>query len=228
MPPADAPLIERDPAILKRRFKQRCAATNNVYQNWLIRVHRSLSWSIRAATLAQQHPEAELLYLWIALNSLYARWNNERNVPDQDHPSRGDFLRAFTSVETDRVIEFLRVSKPILRKLLGSPYLSNVFWRDPTSARAADLARQDVYNLDRLLRDRRADKLLNAALDRVFVFRGQLVHGASSGGSRLNRSSLESCLEFMRGVVPLLQHLVIEHGAHDDWPDLCYPPVEQR
>jgi hypothetical protein len=62
-------------------------------------------------------------------------------------------------------------------------------------------------------------------MHRLFIFRGQLVHGASSGGSRLNRPSLKYCLWALEKFVPLIIHVVIEHGRHDDWPDLCYPPL---
>jgi hypothetical protein len=56
------------------------------------------------------------------------------------------------------------------------------------------------------------------------MFRGQLIHGASSGGSRLNRTTLRHCLELMGILVLLMQYIVIEHGCGDDWPELCCPP----
>ena len=31
----------------------------------------------------------------------------------------------------------------------------------------------------------------------------------------------------LQGLVPFIQNIAIEHGANDDWPDLCYPPQAQ-
>jgi len=217
--------FDPSPAALKRRFKQRCSDTNNVFQNWQIRVHRSLSWSLRAVGLAESHPEAELLFHWIAFNSLYGKWDAERNVPAVDNTSRNEFLRAFVRAGGEPCRVFLVERKAVLKKLLGSPYLSTMFWRDPKAPRAASLATAELYKLDGMLSAKQEARVFELAFERVFVFRGQLVHGASSGGSRLNRSTLTASLEWMRDAVPLVQYLTIEHGAHNDWPDLCYPPI---
>ncbi|MFN4241831.1 MAG: hypothetical protein ACK4PI_01190 [Tepidisphaerales bacterium] len=218
--------FDPDPQALKRRFKQRCVETGGVYRNWQIRVHRSLSWSLRAKTFGEAHPEAELLYLWIALNSLYGEWDAAECRPAHDGSSRRRFLRRLVRADASRCAQFLRERKPVLKKLLSSPFLSSTFWRNPDAPSAREHAIAELYQLDRLLRHGPHDRLLELAFDRVAVFRGQLVHGASSGGSRLNRGTLAACLEWLRGAVPLTQHLAIEHLADDDWPAMCYPPLE--
>ena len=48
---ADQSLPEHTWDTLRARFKQMQVKTNNVYQNWQIRVHRSLSWYKRALAL---------------------------------------------------------------------------------------------------------------------------------------------------------------------------------
>ena len=67
-----------DIAMLKRGFKAVRAATDNRFQNFQIRVHRSLSWFERASELGQEeHPDGRLLYAWISLSSLYGSWDEE-------------------------------------------------------------------------------------------------------------------------------------------------------
>jgi hypothetical protein len=218
-------------AALKRRFKERCKATSNVFQNWQIRVHRSLSWSARAATLAESHPEAEVLYLWIAFNSLYGMWDAERNTPGVDFEARRGFIHTFAKADKAATEAFVRSMKPTIKKLLGSPYLSSVFWRDPSAPMAEKLATAEVYRLDSLLKPGDSaghTHLLDLVFDRVYVFRGQLVHGASTGGSKLNRPTLIASIEWLRKAVPFMQQLAIEYGCHDDWPELCYPPIDAR
>jgi len=59
-----------DIAMLRRGFKAVCKATEDRFQNYQIRVHRSLSWLERALELdEEQQPEGRLLYAWIALGS---------------------------------------------------------------------------------------------------------------------------------------------------------------
>ena len=70
---------------LRSRFKQRCVATDNRYQNWQIRVHRSLSWLERAFEMdAEQQPDGRLLYDWIAFNALYGQWDEREGFPVAD------------------------------------------------------------------------------------------------------------------------------------------------
>lgn len=220
------PDVDPDPLTLKRIFKQRCADTGSVFRNWQIRVHRSLSWSIRARSFGDDQPEAALLFHWIAFNSLYGRWDNIHARPAYDSSERNRFLRRAEGAEPRAFEEFLHRHKPVLKKLLGTPFLSNTFWRNPDAPKAREQATADLFRLDGLLRNGPRARLLEIAFERVYVLRGQLVHGASSSGSRLNRTTLTHCLEWMRSVVPLLQHVTIHRLADDDWPELCYPPVE--
>lgn len=218
--------IISDPTQLKTRFKQVCAATGGVYQNWQVRVHRSLSWYKRASEFPVEHPEARFLYLWIAFNSLYSRWDSSTNAPGHDREARGDFLRTLVACDAQDITgTLLKQHRPLLKKLLGNAYLSPVFWRDPYDSRSRGKATEDANYLEKNYRDRNHAKLLEQAFDRLYVLRGQIVHGASSGGSSLNRTALRHCLTTIEQFLPGILHLVIEHGAHERWPELCYPPV---
>jgi hypothetical protein len=221
---AEIALPALDADSLKARFKKRCDETNNVHQNWQIRVHRSLSWMKRAAQFDDERPEAKFLFLWIALNSLYSRWNNEKNAPDYDSAAREDFLAMICGMDLALIAEKLHRHRGLLKKILSNPYLSDVFWRAPEHPKAKGWATADANYIDRHFKDRDYCKVLTQAMQRLFVLRGQIVHGASTGGSRLNRSSLRYCLELLAIFVPLILHIIIDKGCGDDWPDLCYPP----
>jgi len=69
--------------------------------------------------------------------------------------------------------------------------------------------------------------ILELALERIAVLRGQIVHGAATRGSRLNRQSPQRCRKVLEALLPVVLQLVIEHRADDDWPPLCYPPIEE-
>lgn len=226
MSDATAPsLPSLDPLALKARFKQICEQTGNAHQNWQIRVHRSLSWLKRATDFTDEQPEARYLFLWIALNSLYSRWNGEKNVPDFDARARRDFLRRLCGLDSAAVGAMLRENHGLVRKVLGNPFLSNVFWREPQNPAAKGWATEDEKHLSRNLHTGQWCRALEQVVDRLYVLRGQIVHGASTGGSRLNRTTLKYCLETLAALVPRIVQIVIERGCNDDWPELCYPPI---
>src|SRR3954468_7416793 len=159
---------------LRARFKQLQLETNNVYQNWQIRVHRSLSWYKRALALPDDQPETRFLLLWIALNCLYSRWDAERNAPAQDAASRKAFLGRLCDWDPGLVGRMLRRYRPLAKKLLEDPFLSNTFWRDPDNPKAKGWGAADANYLDANLRAGDHCKLLGQVVDRLYVLRGQL------------------------------------------------------
>ena len=62
-------------------------------------------------------------------------------------------------------------------------------------------------------------------LERIYLLRCQVVHGASTYGSQLNRDALKHCTGMMRLMIPAILTVWINHGVDQDWGALCYPPV---
>ncbi len=210
---------------LKARFKQLQIQTQNVFQNWQIRVHRALSWLKRAAELPDDEPDLKFMLMWVSLNSLYSRWDAARNAPGQDNAARSKFIVRVCAMDQERIGTLLRRHRSLIKKLLENPFLSSTFWRDPSNPKAKGWATQDANYLDRNLKNNDSCRVLEQVLDRLYVMRGQLMHGAATGGGKLNRQTLKYCLELLRVFTPVLIYMAIEHGANDDWPDLCYPPL---
>lgn len=212
--------------MLRPRFKQKQAETRNVFQNWQIRVHRSLSWLKRSAELPVDQPEAKFILLWISFNCLYSRWDANRNAPGHDASARRDFLTRICGMDRRLVEAMLRRYRPLIKKLLEDPFLSASFWRDPFNPKAKGWGASDAGHLEQSLKNGEYGKLLDQTMERLYVLRGQLVHGAATGGGKLNRKPLSYSLQLLAEVLPLLLHVVLDHGCNDDWPDLCYPPIK--
>lgn len=217
IPPADR---------LKARFKERCAQTNNQYQNWQIRVHRALSWYRRAWELSAEDVDVQFMLLWVAFNSLYARWDSERNAPFYDSASRNSFLESLHRDSGGAFDKLLQGQRGLVLKHLENPYLSPTFWRDPESSKAKHYATEDARYIDANFKQGQHLRVLKQLFDRLYVLRGQLMHGAATGGSKLNRKTLSHGVLMLMSLMPVIFETVIEHGSHDDWPDLCYPPMK--
>lgn len=215
------------PAELRPRFKAICKATEQRFQNYQIRVHRALSWWERARELdSAEHPDGRLLYGWIAFNSLYGVWDEMSGGPAKDRETWQQFLsRAFTWDTDELLPRQLRQYREQVLQLLENKYLDMQFWRRRNGASGNHHGRRSRG--PSLFVERRWCELLIAAFDRVYVLRGQIVHGAATRGSRLNRRALIGAVELLEAFLAPIVHLAIEHGPHDDWPPLCYPPIDE-
>ena len=68
--------------------------------------------------------------------------------------------------------------------------------------------------------------ILERCLERVYLLRCQLVHGAATYGGKLNRTSLKRCVMLLDCLLPAMLHVFADHGADRDWGLLCYPPLK--
>ncbi len=214
-------------AELRQRFKAICEATHQRFQNYQIRVHRALSWLERALEVdSDDQPDGRLLYSWIAFNSLYSAWDEDAGFPAKDRETWQAFIGRILSFDQDELLgKQLVVLRPLLLALLENKFLDPRFWRERQTARSH---RGHFHRALTIYIEKRWLELLTLALDRVYVLRGQIVHGAAIRGSSLNRAVLKQCSQVLEGLLPPMLHLAIEHGAHDDWPPLCYPPVYEE
>jgi hypothetical protein len=143
----------------------------------------------------------------------------EAGIFEHAHAARWN-ARAF---ESDGLLgaELVRL-RPQVLALLENKFLDPRIWREP---RTSHNHRSQYHRALTLYIERRWRDLLTLTLDRVYVLRGQIVHGAATRGSNLNRAVLSRYNQVLEGLLPPMLHLAIEHGAHDDWPPLWYPPV---
>ena len=212
---------------LRCRFKVLCEETEQRFQNWQIRVHRSLSWLERAIdTDPDEQPDGRLLYGWIAFNSLYGRWDDQAGFPAPDTDAWREFLGVVLRKDaTQRIASSIQQLREPILKLLENQFVDPRFWQNPQNP--GNLRRRYHEALS-LFVERRWLNLAILAIERVYVFRGQLVHGAATRGSELNRLTLRQTREVLEGLLLPILEVVIEHGCDDDWPPLCYPPIRQE
>ena len=70
--------------------------------------------------------------------------------------------------------------------------------------------------------------ILDRLIERIYLLRCQLVHGAATYNSQLNRTSLNRCIPMLRHLLNAILLAMIDHGADEDWGTMCYPPLEPR
>ena len=192
----------------------------------VIRFHRATTWLQRVEQVEPgQDLDVALTCQWIAFNSLYGQWDPQKCEPMADRQSWRAFMDRVLAIDKGgHLVSLVTDHKKLVMSILDDQHLGDYFWKDPSVDRAKQTTR-DKRQAATWYLEKRWALVLEALLDRVYLLRCQLVHGASSHGSRLNRTSLRRCVMMLGLLLPAVLNVWIESGADEDWGPLCYPPV---
>lgn len=191
-----------------------------------IRFHRACSWLAKIETLAED-PELDLALIsqWIGFNCLYGQWNEAECSPYPDRDSWRRFLERILQIdESGHISAILLTHKNLVLSILDDKYLSSLFWQEPSEKRAGQ-ARRAKHDAKTWYHERRWSQIVERTIDRIYLMRCQLVHGAATCGGQLNRDSLRHCSVMLGHLLPALLLVWIDYGADEDWGHMCYPPL---
>jgi hypothetical protein len=219
------PLTVRD---LRRRWKpakERLSGTHPSHPT-AIRVHRAFSWLARAEQIASPDDlDLALICRWVAFNSLYGQWNERTREPMPDRDCWRRFLdRVLALDKQQQVSKALIQHKPLAMALLDDEYLSGFFWQEPSSSRAGK-SKRAKYDAQTWFLERRWIMLLDHLIERIYLMRCQLMHGAATFGGKLNRDSLRRSSIMLGQLIENTLLVIVDHGADEDWGTMCYPPL---
>jgi hypothetical protein len=193
-----------------------------------VRMHRMFSWLARSQELPVDSSEddARLVWLWAAWNAIYGTWNEAAGKPEEDLPSQERCLMMLYEADarSNRHLQaFLIEHKKLASALCGDLWLSRQFWSEGKIA-AEKNAERAKRNFLEAMREKRYRAALDLTLARVYLGRCQLVHGAATCGSKLNRAQIRRCAAFMGHLLPVLATIITESFHDKDWGVLCCPP----
>jgi len=200
------------------------------YEGICARMYRAFSWLERVEELADRDGERsaddQLILAWTALNSLYGKWDADRNEPERDVPSLIEFTDHLFEIDKEEaLIGQLGEQQSEVLELLDNQFLSRQFWNAPDIDKAAKKTKLR-HSARTWYIEKRHRLILEKLLRNVYYMRCQLVHGAATRGSSLNRDTLGPCLRVLRLFLPTMLGIVIDHGHRDDWGPVCYPVVK--
>lgn len=193
-----------------------------------IRLHRAFSWLARCEA-AEDGKDQDLVLIcqWIAFNGLYGRWDEQRREPLPDRPCWRQFVDRLLALDTSgHLAGMLTSQRELVMSILDDEYLSGFFWEEPSAVRASK-SKKAKYDARTWYVEQRWGLLIDRLLERVYLLRCQLVHGAATFGGKLNRKSLDRCVEVLRHLLNAVVLVMIDHGAEEDWGSMCYPPLTQ-
>lgn len=216
---------------LRRRWKPVKERLNSERDNHptLVRFHRACSWLDRVEQMGEDvEYDLALLLQWVAFNALYGQWDEAIREPLRDRECWRVFADRILDLDSEgRVRELLLQHKPLVLSLLEDEYLSKFFWESPCRERAGKV-RNKKYKAQSWFVEGRWKLIVEQCLERIYLMRCQLGHGAATFGGTLNRNSLRRCSTMMNHLVRTMLLVFIDHGADEDWGIMCYPPLRTQ
>lgn len=190
-----------------------------------IRIHRVFSWLQRVEQLEDGADlDNALVCRWIAFNALYGQWDEKAGEPMADRDCWERLIDRLLGLDIEnRIAGVLNDHKKLVMSILDDEYLSKFFWEDPSPKRAGQ-SKKAKFDARTWYIEERWSLILSRLLERIYLLRCQLVHGAATHGGKLNRASLRRCNIMLECLLPSFLLVVIDHGADEDWGLMCYPP----
>lgn len=195
-----------------------------------VRFHRACSWLEAAERLhPDDHLDHILILQWTAFNALYGQWDLDFHEPVTDRESWHVFLTRILELDgSGHMVSLLKENRGLVLKILENAYLNRHFWHDPSGENAGKTGRGGRHKGESWYAENRWGIILEQVAERIYLLRCQLVHGAATLGSRLNRTALKHCTGMMRLLMQAILLVWIDHGSEEDWGLLCYAPVAQK
>jgi hypothetical protein len=113
--------------------------------------------------------------------------------------------------------------KPLVMSILEDEYLSRFFWEEPGEVRAKK-SKKTKFDARTWYIEGRWVLILERLVERIYLLRSQLVHGAATYNGSLNRTSTRHCTTMMSHLLPAILMVWIDRGSDEDWGVMCYPP----
>lgn len=179
----------------------------------------------RAEDAFKEDSDLALLSHWIAFNALYGQWSAERKETLPDNASWKGFIERIHKIDNEGTIEeVLSSNKRLVMKIFEDEYLSRFFWADPSEKRAGQ-SKQIMYDSQTWFLQRKWLLIMDRLLERIYLLRCQLVHGAATYNSSLNRIAIRHCYLALDHLLRAILQVWIKWGVDEDWGVLCYPPL---
>ena len=196
-----------------------------------LRMHRAFSWMRKAQEFEiPENADARLIFSWIGLNTLYAKWDSNIDNREPEWKVREEFLRWIVKKNVrGRIQGVILENRKHCDRLLSEEHLINSYWGNPTEQEARK-ARTKPRKIGKHYHD--AEDVINVLIPLtkcVTMLRSQLVHGMSTYGSSANRDVVEAGAKGVFDLVITLLQVIAEDGLWEDdsaWQPVPYPPMK--
>lgn len=215
------------------------------YANLMLRMRRITSWLTRAEQelfeSEEPDPDAAFVFYWMAFNAAYGE-----KIPGKiEWEIFNDYLGRllFYDNKENVIYNALRnsISRDVVLSFIDNQYLYWRFWRHHNGERGYNKWRCDFASENQKVRDAldrtvpggkvlpggpQDDRrfVLEKLFSRMYMFRNQMIHGATTYKSLVARAQVEDGARIMALLVPLFIELMM-NKSDVDWGVPEYPPI---
>lgn len=227
-----------------KTLKERQRALRDDFpQDLSLRVHRAISWGLRAeqersndsSGEEREYLDGNFVFLWIGFNAAFAR-NTDAAMDSQDTLARNEFMKYFRILKScdeegriDNII-WERFSNEI-RLLLKNPYVYSPFWKFHNGIPGYEdwetRLRSSWTPINHAIKNSDTPKFLSFLFDRLYVLRNQIMHGGATWNSSVNRDQVRDGVAIMGLLLPVFIDLMMEN-PDKDWGPPWYPVVDKE
>ncbi|MDG1137612.1 MAG: hypothetical protein P8N28_05050 [Phycisphaerales bacterium] len=203
----------------------------NTHDAIRLRMHRAFSWMRKADDFAiPEDADARLIFSWVAMNTLYAKWDSDRANREPEWQTREDFLTSMVKNDAEgRIQKVLLENRKLCDRLLSEEHLINSYWGNPSEdeARKARSKHRRIGKYYHVANE--VIKILLPLMTCITMLRSQLVHGMSTYGSSANRAVVEAGAVIVFEINLAMLQIIAEDGLWQDdesWMPVPYPPMK--
>jgi len=172
-----------------------------------------------------QDCDRHLLFLWIAFNALYGKWDESRQIPESDVEGIKNLVSLVQGIDKKHEMpRCLNANRELATELICDQYLNKRFWRTINTDRNFN-SKKSLYLTNEWFESDNTTAILDELLERIYFNRCQLFHGAATFGSKLNRDSVQRSATMLEHILKSMIIVIIDHGLCENWGGLCYPPL---
>jgi len=197
-------------------------------ENLGLRVHRAISWLMRAEK-EQDDPDVAFILLWVAFNASYAE--DEYGLA-REKALFDAFFEKVLDLDDDEVIAdaiWSKFSGPI-RILLNNKYVFQPYWNHlngiPGNENWARSFEASKHVTNKALKASDTKTILSILFDRLYVLRNQLVHGGATWNSQVNRDQVRDGSAILSFLLPCFIDIMMQH-PNEPWGLPYYPVVSE-
>ena len=194
-----------------------------------LRVHRSLSWLTKAASVDDD--DIRFITLWIAFNAAYAR-EVTLFASSSERSEFRRFLQLICRLDTEQQIYTLlwETYSGSIRVLLDNKYTFQPFW-DYHNGQISQQAWEEEFKrakdkVHRALSDKDTDRVLAVVFNRLYTLRNQIMHGGTTHNSQVNRAQIKDGGAILSSLLPLILEIMMAHHSKMDWGKPFYPVLD--
>lgn len=207
---------------INQQFKNE---SKNYDDNLRLKLHRSLSW-LNEADYQKDNFDVCFIFLWIALNAVYA--DELRELGDKS--GLHSFLQKVCSLDNEKELETLvwNSFSGNIRIFLNNKFIFQPFWDDINAGtnkkKWKALFEWENKQASTAIAKQNTSALLNIIFRRLYTLRNQILHGGSSFKSSVNIAQKKEACTFLLNILPVILKIIMQNYSQD-WGKPYYPVV---